>query len=275
MSGLGARVVGLVRLVHPFPTTLVALTTGALVAIAGGDPGAVLRSVVAMAGIQSGIGALNDLVDRGRDTARPGKPVAAGLVSVALARTIAVAGFSLGVGLSAIGGPATALVAAAGAACGIVYDLRLVRTTWSWLPLAVALPLVPVYAWLVATGSVPPEVLRLGPAAIMAGAGLAIANAVADRSLDLAHGPGGIATRTSTVRSRLVSAGLLVVALILTRPSGPATAELVTGLWLAGVLAVMLGSAAAARGGRGWELQAIGIAMAGASALLSIVGSPS
>lgn len=262
------------RLVHPFPTTLVAATTGALVAIAGGEPAAVLRALFAMAGIQAGIGALNDLVDRGRDAGRPGKPIPAGLVSVRTARAIAVAGFALGLGLSAFGGPGTLVIAAAGSACGIAYDVRLARTSWSWLPLALALPLVPAYAWLSATGAVPLEVLRLVPAAVLAGAGLSVANAAADRSIDLAHGRGGIATRMSTGRSHLVASGLLVAGVLLVRPMGPSTLEMVTGLWVGGLAGVLLGLVLAIRGGRGWELQAVGVALAGASALAAVVAAP-
>lgn len=223
-----------------------------------------------MAGIQAGIGALNDLVDRGRDATRPGKPIPRGLVSVPTARLIVVAGFSLGLGVSTVGGPGALLVATAGAACGIAYDLRLARTSWSWLPLALALPLVPVYAWLVATGSVPPEVLRLVPAAVLAGSGLAIANASEDRAIDSAHGPGGIATRMSAARSRLVASVLLAIAILVIRPVGSSVPGLATGLWLAGLLGVLIGFASAIRGGRGWELQAIGVALAGASALAAI-----
>ena len=65
-------------------------------------------------------------------------------------------------------------------AIGLAYDLWAKGTTLSWLPFALGIPLLPVYGWYGATGSLPELFLVLVPAAANAGAALAVANAMVD-----------------------------------------------------------------------------------------------
>ncbi|MCC7364946.1 MAG: UbiA family prenyltransferase [Dehalococcoidia bacterium] len=141
----------MVRLVHPFPSLLVALVTVGIVPLADADA-PLSRYLVLGAGMlyfQFAIGAANDVVDAREDAAaKPWKPIPAGAVSRRLAIGVA-AGFAA-VGLAVTGGlPAGAwYVGLAGLACGLLYDVRFKRTALSWLPLAVALPLVPAWVYL-------------------------------------------------------------------------------------------------------------------------------
>jgi protoheme IX farnesyltransferase len=280
------KIVGIVRLTHPFPSILVALTTGALAFLASGSAVQATRLTIAMLGLQLSIGALNDLVDAPLDAGRkPGKPIPRGAATPASARLITAAGLGLAVGLTLPSGPAATTALLACAACGYAYDLRISRTAWSWLPLAIALPLVPVYAWLGATGRVPAELLVVVPAGILAGAGLALANALADLERDRSSGAASAAVRLGPVGTWATQAALLagaVTIVVVARPAAlfgslAAGPGLAAGVTAAGIATLVVGlalgrSGGAARRERAWELEAIGVALVGGGWLASIVG---
>jgi 4-hydroxybenzoate polyprenyltransferase len=236
--------------------------------------------------LQASIGAVNDLADRPLDRAqKPAKPIPSGLVSDGLARAWAALSALLGLALALPSGPAAAAVAGLGLSLGYAYDLRLSRTALSWLPLAVALPLVPVYGWLGATGAIPPGLVTLVPAALLAGAGIAIGNGLVDLERDAPVGKATIAVRIGRDRAwavHVVAFGLAIVIASLLAPGASTTGEVPgTGLGGAELLAVVrsagipIGAAAIAIGAglmtgggasmreRGWELEAIGTAAVG------------
>ena len=226
-----------------------------------------------MLALQASIGALNDLADAAADAGRKlAKPIPAGLVSRRMASGVALGGLVAGVTLSAPSGVPTLLVAVAGVTLGYVYDLRLSRSGWSWLPLALALPLLPVHAWLGATGTVPWSVVALVPIGMLAGAALAIANALADLERDREAGSGTVVVLLGPTAARRVGAalclGTLVVAAALF-PGGATTGiPLAPALAAGGGAAILAGTAVGWRGGAGrrqraWELQAVGTALLG------------
>ena len=233
-----------------------------------------------MLAIQSAIGALNDAVDAPRDAVlRPGKPVAAGRIPVRTAVAVAIGGSSVGLALAATRGGSALLVAAAGLAAGLLYDLRLKATPLSWLPFAVGIPLIPVYAWVGATGSVPPAVAVLALLAVPAGAGLAVANALADIPADAAAGTRTVATRLGPARAWLLATGLLAgtyaAAVLALRAGGAgpdaAAVDMPAGAlaWVAiagGALLLVLGVAlgrgpGAERRRLGWGTEALAVAV--------------
>ena len=105
-----------------------------------------------------------------RATRRPWSPSRAGELGLVLA------------GPPGRSGPRSCCSGVVVLAIGYAYDLRFKGTAWSWLPFAVGIPLLPVYGWVGATGGVPASFAVLVPAAVVAGAGLAVANARADES---------------------------------------------------------------------------------------------
>lgn len=227
-----------------------------------------------MTAVQFSIGALNDVADAASDRGRsPLKPVAEGLISPRSALFVATAAAVTGLGLSAISGVPTLLVVAAGAACGYAYDLRLSRTALAWLPLAMALPLVPVYAWVGATGTVPGGLLALVPIGMLAGAGLAVGNGLADLDADAESGAGSVAGRLGRWGAwrlhllALVSAAALAVAVL--PPAAPRASLVLLGL---GALLLAAGASLLAGAGfpdrrqaarLGWGIEAIGVAVLG------------
>jgi len=150
-TGLAWRLLGVVRLVHPFPSTLVAATIVLMGLVAArGAPSwpRLLAAGAAMLLVQFWVGVVNDLCDRDLDAAtKPWKPLVAGRVpppcAVALAVGLLLAAAALVVPLGA--GP-TALLGAV-AVVALAYNVRLKRTRWSFLPYVAFFPLIPLYAW--------------------------------------------------------------------------------------------------------------------------------
>ena len=236
-----------------------------------------------MTALQLSIGAVNDLHDAPDDAGRkPGKPIPAGLISPAAARAGAVLAAGMGLALAAPSGAATVLVAGIGLGCGYAYDVRLSRTSWSWLPLSVALPLVPAFAWLGATATLPPTFRVLVPVGMLAGAALAVGNSLADVERDVSAGRSTVAVRLgphraamATLALHLLVAGLAVATLALSGRWSPYALGMPVGAALS-----VAGAVAGGRGGpvvreRAWELEAIGVGILGTSwlAALAVTGA--
>ena len=155
----------------------------------------------------------------------------------------------LGLGLAV---PSEAVVVAIGAivlAIGYAYDLRFKGTPWSWAPFALGIPLLPVFAWLGAAGSLPPFMGRLVVAAVLAGALLAIANARADLERDQAAGVASVATALGLERSWWLA--LALIGAILAVAAGPVLDAVATGSSPAVALfGVVVGAALLLAGGR-------------------------
>lgn len=254
--------------------------------LAGAEPSTAARLALSMLCLQASIGALNDLVDAPEDAGqKPGKPLPRGLVATPVARAVVVVGGVAGVGLSLPSGTATAAVAVTGVGLGYLYNVRLSRGPLSWLPLALALPLLPIHAWLGATGSVPPGLVTLVPAAVLAGLGLALGNGLVDVERDAATGRRGIVVTVGVWRAWLVQSGALGLVVLLAALLAPATASasgVLGTLRSAGIplgaIAIVLGAAAlrAPSAGireRGWELEAVGVAAAGVAWLAGTAAS--
>ena len=246
--------------------------TAAVAAIAGAGAALVALLAAAMLLLQLGIGAANDWADAAADgTAQPRKPVPSGLVRRSTAARIAAATAAGGLALAALAGPAPLVVAAAGLAAGLAYDLRLKGTRWSWVPYAIGIPLLPVFAWIGATGSLPAAFAALVPIAMLAGAALAMANALADVEHDRGAGTETIATSLGLVRARRIEAvlGGMVVAAAL--GSVVAFGGDVAWIAIAGAgSAVVVGGIALGWKGRSavrrraWEVQAVGVGIVAA-----------
>ncbi|HEX7473659.1 MAG TPA: UbiA family prenyltransferase [Candidatus Limnocylindrales bacterium] len=261
--------VGVIRLVHPFPSTLAALVTVAIAVLAGGGTGTVVRLGLAMLGIQFAIGAVNDLADVERDAgAKRAKPIPAGLLSPGAARLVGTIALVVGLGLATSVGPGVLGLAVLGAGAGIVYDLRLKGTPVSWLPYTVGIPLLPLFAWLGASGTIPGAILVAAGLAVPAGAALALANELPDLERDAR---GGLASVTQVLgRRRAWAVGAVLQAVV----AGGAAAwfralDGRSDLWpaLLGTVAllgggVLLGAGASVgRRQRGWEVQAVAIGL--------------
>ncbi|MFL5714896.1 MAG: UbiA family prenyltransferase, partial [Chloroflexota bacterium] len=198
-----------------------------------------------------------------------------GLVSPSGAIGMAVVAAGAGITLGWLAGPfraAVVLLAVVVLVIGYGYDLFFKGTAWSWLPFAVGIPVLPIYGWVGATGGIPASFAVLVPAAVLAGAGLAIANARADATRDRVSGTVSVATRLGDRWSwrvnALLSAIVVVaaVATLLLAGAGvvPLAAATLAGVIVAAGLAIGR-SADAARRERAWQLQAVGTAVLAAA----------
>lgn len=262
----------------------------ALVAlVAGGSPWVATVLGLSMTLLQFAIGALNDLVDAPRDTGRKaGKPIPSGLLTSDAARVTALACAGGGLLLGLAGGPGLLILGVIVLGIGVTYDLWAKGTTLSWLPFAIGIPILPVYGWLGAAGTLPGVFLILVPAAANAATALAISNAIVDMERDEAAGAGSIALALGPWRSAglvlvlelVVAALALGTAAVLGAPAGWLVALLVAAG--APVSGAVLGLLAARREGTtlrelAWEIQAVGtglLAVAWLGALSATGGGP-
>ena len=269
---------GLARLVHPFPSTLDAAVTVALALLAGASGGRALLLGASMLAIQFSIGAFNDLLDLPADAvAGRSKPLVDGRVGALTALGVGVAGGLAGLVLAGIAGLATSLVACAGYGIGLAYDVRLKASPWSWLPYAAGIPLLPVFAWVGATGELPRPILVLAGLGVLGGVSLAIANALADAERDTASRTTTVATALGRLRALRIGAllGLLVAGIATI--SAFALAGPIPGAWItaAGAAGIVAGLVLGFRGRlqRAWEVQAIGLAILAAGWVASLAAA--
>jgi 4-hydroxybenzoate polyprenyltransferase len=267
--------------VHPFPSLLNAALVFGLALVAGGAPRVAGGLALAMHGLQFAIGAFNDYFDVDIDVlAKPAKPIPAGLISrpgAALIGTLAGGG---GLLVAAVYGAPELLLALAMLACGLAYDLILKRGPLGWVCFAVALPLLPVYAWFGAAGVMPPRAELLLPLAALAGPALQLANGLVDLERDSAVGVRGLPGRLGRTGSLAVMAVLqsLVHAIAwLTLLLGAAA---LPGILLVVVAAgamtlvglVLSTSGQPARREWGWRAQALGLALLAVAWLTAVSG---
>lgn len=207
------------RLPHPVPILVVlAATAGfALLVGRGALPARDIFALLgAMLGGQLAIGAVNEIQDVELDrVANPGKPIPAGLVSVRAATLLAVAGLALMVACGARFGATSVLLLAIGTGLGLAYDLWFKRTALSWLPYALALPLLPIWVRTALAGF-DPRLLLLYPLGAAATVGVHLAQALPDAASDRAAGLDNLVSRLGERRA-------VVLALALTA-SGPVLA---------------------------------------------------
>jgi 4-hydroxybenzoate polyprenyltransferase len=233
--------------------------------LAGAELGLAARIGLAMTLLQLGIGTLNDVVDAPTDAGlKPGKPIPAGLVGPGPARNAAIALFLGGAVLAATAAPVLLALSALVIGIGLSYDLRLKGTAWSWLPFAVGIPILPVFGWLGATGTLPAAFAVLIPAAMAAGAALAITNSLVDVERDRAAGRTSVAATLGATRAAATATALfaaVALAAVVTAWRGGAAGWPIWGDLAAGavpvVASLMARGASAARREWAWRVEAV------------------
>jgi 4-hydroxybenzoate polyprenyltransferase len=95
-------------------------------------------------------------------------------------------------------GPAAFGLLALGTGLGIAYDLWLKRTSWSWLPYLLALPLLPIWVFS-ALGKPEPRLLLLYPLGALATVGVHLAQTFPDVTIDRAAGLQTVSSRSGSL----------------------------------------------------------------------------
>ena len=272
---------GALRVVHPFPSALNALLVLGLALLAGGSPMAAAGLSLGMLGLQFSIGAANDVLDQDLDSrSKPNKPIPAGLVSRRTATGLAVLAGGGGLLLAAAYGGAVLAMAGLMLGAGLAYDAFLKRGSWGWTAFAVALPILPVYAWYGAAMELPPRWEALLPVAALCGPALQLSNGLVDLERDRLAGVVALPGRLGRTRSALLLALLVViihgVAWLTLLASGGLELSTLALLVAAGLLAATgLIMSAAVRPEwreRGWRTQAAAIALLALTWLAAVSG---
>ncbi len=278
----GRRLPGLLRLTHPFPSVLDGVVVAMVAIIALPDPLIAARLGLSMVALQASIGMLNDLIDAPRDAGRvPPKPIPAGLVAPATARAGVLVAAAVGLLLAFPSGVGLVVLAIVVLGIGYSYDRWAKGTEWSWVPFAVGIPLLPVYGWYGAVGELVSWFLLLLPAAVAAGAALAIANALADYERDVEANVVSVATRLGRDRAWTVHAALLWGVLLVAYAaliSVGAHSLAIGGMTVASVT-VAYAASMGREGGperrqRMWEVESVGVAALAAAWILGMVTAP-
>lgn len=195
----------------------------AFAADASPDTGVLVQLGLGMLCYQFAVGATNDIVDVADDQiSKPWKPLVRGDLTREQATRFAVLAALTGLAVTFTLPLGPWLLGVLGFLCGLAYDFWLKQTRISWLPLAVALPLIPAWVF-TALDAWEPLLWWLFPAGIMAGLAVHLANELPDA----ASGPaqGGAAHRMGARRAYGaamgalgISVSLCVVALAFTAP---------------------------------------------------------
>src|SRR5260370_1096198 len=215
---LSAHIHGLLLLSHPGPVGfhLLAITLFALLAVWPHLAWPTLFLVVgAHTSMQLSIAMLNDYCDRDLDAAgKPGKPIPRGLVT---SRESLLAGclmIVLMVVLLLPLPPLAWLLTLLYLALGMAYNLGLKSTPLSGVVFALAMPLIPLYAF-AGVGRSLPFLLWLVPLGLLLGVALNLANSLPDLEEDAASGARTLAVVLGVKRAFLVCDALLVLSALL------------------------------------------------------------
>jgi 4-hydroxybenzoate polyprenyltransferase len=263
-----ARLVDVIRMMHPGPTLLNAAAAFTLAHIAGAPTHRALLAAVTMLGAHAFIGTLNDLLDRRFDSARSEKPIAAGRISVRTSVTIATTAALLGLAAAVALGPLPLVLGTLGISLGAAYNVGLKRSALSWLPFALGIALIPLFAWAAAEAPLPAPIKVLSIAAITGGSALAMQNGLADRAMDTAVGMRGAVVRLGDRRAWVAAALLhlctLVVAISTLGGSLGSSGDRGAAFLLAGAATQVTSLALSASAQptlrrRGWEAGGIGL----------------
>jgi 4-hydroxybenzoate polyprenyltransferase len=209
-----ANIVKIVAIAHPRAVVIFTLTALIVAAIAERSLPPLQTTaalLLAMAAIQTSVGIFNDYYDRDLDAvAKPYRALPAGLVSAQSAYRAAWIAVALGLGAAATLGLSSMLVLALGAAMGFLYSARLKRSVLSWLPYAIAYPMVPLWVW-VSLGKFRPEMFLIYPTAIPFSLGVHLCNQLRDYDDDTQQGMRGLTQHLGKQTASWICVSLLLL----------------------------------------------------------------
>jgi 4-hydroxybenzoate polyprenyltransferase len=206
---------GFYLLSHPVPVMfhIVAVTVFTLLAAWPHFIWSIIVLVIAAhAAMQISIAMLNDYCDRRLDAAsKPGKPIPRGLIH---AREALIGGFVM-IAIMLILLIQLPLLALLVSLCYLVlgqaYNLGLKSTPFSGIVFALAMPLIPLYAF-AGIGRVPYVLFWLIPTGFLLGIALNLANSLPDIEQDAANGAKTLAVVLGVKRSFAVCQSMIVLA---------------------------------------------------------------
>jgi 4-hydroxybenzoate polyprenyltransferase len=207
-------ILGLLLLSHPIPVLfhIIAVTLFTLLAAWPHFVWNVIVLVIAAhAAMQVSIAMLNDYCDREHDAqGKPEKPIIRGLI---LPREALIAGLFMIVIMVILLIPLPRLaliISLCYLALGQAYNLGLKSTPLSGVVFALAMPLIPLYAF-AGVGRIPPIIFWFVPAGFLLGIALNLANSLQDLEDDAAQGLRTLAVVLGVARSFTVCDSMIVL----------------------------------------------------------------
>lgn len=210
-----------VRLLHLGPSLLTVLAAGAFILLAAHTfpPVTILLPLLAIeAAMQFSISAFNDYFDRHVDAGRADKPLVTGAISPRAAATTGAVLALLAIALSLPFGFWLMLLTIAGLGGGLLYDVGLKYTLFSWLPFSLAFPTLPVWAWVGVhpNGPFPLQLLWVVPVGGALAFSIHLSDTLPDLASDSRAGVRGLAHRLGVGRSVAMCWGAFYLALLMT-----------------------------------------------------------
>ncbi len=205
---------GFFLLSHPVPVLfhIIAVTLFTLLAAWQHPVWYVIVLVIAAhAAMQVSIAMINDYCDRRLDTeGKKNKPIPRGLVTPREALITGLVMIAVMLALLLLLPPLALLVSLCYLALGQAYNLGLKSTPWSGIVFALAMPLIPLYAF-AGVGRVLPFLFWLVPLGFFLGVALNLANSLPDVEEDKAGGARTLAVYLGVQRSFMACQLLLVL----------------------------------------------------------------
>jgi 4-hydroxybenzoate polyprenyltransferase len=207
--------VGLGRASHPEPSAAVTVIAVTLALAEGRTAGGVVAVGAAVLAGQLSVGWHNDWLDAARDlvAGRADKPVALGAVGRRTVGAAAAAALVAVVPLSFLSGWRAALAHLAAVGLAWAYNARLKSTVASFVPYALAFPLLVTFLSLGRPGAPGPAWWELVTAGLL-GCGAHLVNAAPDLADDMASGVVGLPQRLGYRRSIGAATVLLLAATV-------------------------------------------------------------
>ncbi|MCU1527572.1 MAG: 1,4-dihydroxy-2-naphthoate prenyltransferase, partial [Frondihabitans sp.] len=235
---------------HPGPSVAVTVLSALLAASLGYPIARILVIALAILLGQLSVGLSNDWIDARRDAAagRSDKPVAQGLVPVAVVRRASLWTLVLALAVSIALGPGAAVAHLGFIASGWAYNLGLKRTPLSVLPFIVGFGLLPDIVTLAGQEGVPAAPWALIVGAVF-GVSIHFTNVLPDLADDADTGVRGLPHRLGARVSGLVAFGALVVAslVVLLGPVVASPGTSVSGISVVGLVVSLAIAAAGVR----------------------------
>jgi 4-hydroxybenzoate polyprenyltransferase len=215
----GDILVGLYLLIHPLPVLFHTLAIILFVLLASWPHflgGTILLVIAAHTAMQCSIAILNDYCDRDLDRlSKRHKPIAQGLIRPQEALVLGLLAIVLMVLLLLPLNPLALVLSLIYLLLGLGYNLGLKSTPLSGVVFALAIPLIPVYAF-VGVGHFTPFLFWFVPIGALLGVSLNLANSLPDIETDAAHKAHTLAVVLGVRGTLIICPSLIGFALILT-----------------------------------------------------------
>jgi len=186
-KGLISKALAYMEICHPFPLAMILLSTLILSLIAAKMIPPIEKLAIMLLAIacsQASINSLNDYFDREIDQkVKPHKPIPSERLNAGEVLRFSFGAFLIMCVLASLFGLLSLILVVIGTIAGFLYDTKLKRTIFSWLPFILAYPVLAIWVWVI-LASFNPVLLWLYLIGSSLFVGIHITNTLPDLELD-------------------------------------------------------------------------------------------